>query len=85
MRGKYGAYLWATGLFLLISATDTLFALPAPASLDGLAQTVSLPTCKTQTGMPTAVASNRERSSCAVPMQTASGVWKNLVCSLSGN
>lgn len=85
MRGKYAAYLWASGLFLLIAATDTLFALPADGSLDKLAVTVSLPKCQSETGMPSSVASSRERSSGQVPMQTPSGVLKNLVCSLSGN
>lgn len=85
MRGKNFAYLWATGLFLLVSVTDSLFALPAADAHDNPAEIESLVPCKSTTGMPSTVASNLERANGEVPMLTPSKVWRNLVCSLAGN
>lgn len=85
MRGKNFAYLWATGLFLLVSVTDSLFALPDAEAHDNPDQIESLAPCKSNSGMPSTVASNLERASGEVPMLTPSKVWRNLVCSLTGD
>ena len=85
MRGKNFAYLWASGLFLLIAVTDSLFALPV-ADLDlELAETDALPKCTSETAMPASVARNLEGTANEVMVLTPSKVLKNLVCSLSGN
>ena len=85
MRGKNFAYLWASGLFLLIAATDSLFALPV-ADLNGeLADADFLPKCTSETVMPSSVTRNLEGTADEVIVLTPSKVLKNLVCSLSGN
>jgi hypothetical protein len=85
MRGKYGAYLWATAVFLLFSATDTLFALPEPGRHDHQPDVQALPSCRSDTGMPSMVASSRERANGEVPMLTPSRILKNLACTFSGH
>ncbi len=85
MRVKYAAYLSATGLFVLVSVTDTLFALPAEQLHDNRAEIEALEPCKKQSGMPLTVASTLERANGEVPMLTPAKVWRNLACSLTGN
>ena len=85
MRGKNFAYLWATALFLLVSVTDSIFALPSEDSESESLESASQQLCKTDTGMPSGVSSGQERASGSIPVITESKTWKNLVCSFSGN
>ena len=85
MRGKNSAYLWASGLFLLIAVTDSLFALPVADSDFNLADNDALPKCSSKTVMPSTVARNLEGTADEVMVLSPAKILKNLVCSLSGN
>lgn len=85
MRGKYFAYLWAIVVFLLFSITDTLFALPYTGEAAEAARNVPETTCTAKSSLPGTLSHPADRSPAESPMITASKVWKNLACSLSGN
>lgn len=82
MRRKNFAYLWAMALFLLVSVTDSIFALPAQDSDSELSATASQQLCHTDSGLPSGVSNGPEPAPTGALMLVKTKVWKNLVCLL---
>lgn len=85
MRRKNFAYLWAMALFLLVSVTDSIFALPAQDSDSASPESASQQFCNSDSGLPSGVSNGREPASTGALMLVKTKVWKNLVCLLPAN
>ena len=85
MRRRNFAYLWAMALFLLVSLTDSIFALPAQDSDSELLEPAPSQFCNTDAGLPSGDSRGHEPASAGSLPLVKSRAWKNLVCLLPGN